>query len=196
MKLSCSQIYLYDEFIKHDEEFKCPGVYIWGFMVNEIFSPYYVGKHQTSILSRIKKHWSHELPIGNHHILKDIYLDDFPSKIKVNKVVKALSQNDFATYENYFAYLNIDSKSRKAKNSKKDILKNNLNYYNQNLLPHIQNYQNRFYVCCIPCENNIPELEKHVFFKLKPKVGVQFRIDKLKQFEIEFPQNHHLAKYF
>jgi len=33
-----------------------PGVYIWGFEIKERFIPYYVGKHQTSIASRIAKH--------------------------------------------------------------------------------------------------------------------------------------------
>jgi len=33
-----------------------PGVYIWGFMINEQFIPYYVGKHQSSIANRISDH--------------------------------------------------------------------------------------------------------------------------------------------
>ena len=194
MKLYCSKIYPYLDFITH-LKFDKPGVYIWGFFINEKFSPYYVGKHQKSILSRIKQHWNHDLPKGNHHILLKDNLDYFSLIIQVDKVVKGLSKRDFDTYESNFAYLNIDSNiPRKAKNSKKEILKNDEEYYK--LLPHIQNYQNRFYVCCIPSINEISELEKYVFSKLKPKVGKQFNTANLKEFDIEFPQNHHLKDLF
>lgn len=196
MKLKCSPIYSYLEFIKNTD-YDTPGVYIWGFLINKIFCPYYVGKHQKSILSRIKQHWSHDLLKGNHHILIKDNLDNFSSIIQVDKIVKRLSELDFDTYESYFAYLNINKKiPRKAKNSKKELLKNDEVNFNQEILPHIQNYQNRFYVCCIPAKIDIPELEKYVFSKLNPKVGKQYNDVNLKQFDIEFSPDHHLKDLF
>lgn len=42
--------------VLRDPDSELPGVYVWGFMVNGKFIPYYVGKHHVSIASRIHDH--------------------------------------------------------------------------------------------------------------------------------------------
>ena len=45
-----------------------PGVYVWGFMINDKFIPYYVGKHQISIANRIQSHLSDILKPGSTYV--------------------------------------------------------------------------------------------------------------------------------
>lgn len=171
-------VFSYQEFITI-KEFNKQGVYIWGFMKDKVFLPYYVGKSESIITKRIQKHWKNELVFGNHHILKQQYLDNFRKIIKPFAMVK----NDYKKYENQFAYLNINEKG-KAKNTKKKLSLTQT--FIPKILPHIQNYQERFYVCCV-IDKETKELEKHIQHLLKPLVGRNIRKDCSDKFEIIFP---------
>lgn len=177
-QIKCSKVYSYQEFITI-KEFDKQGVYIWGFMKDKVFLPYYVGKSESSIVKRIQKHWRNELVFGNHHILKKQYLDNFRKIIKPFAIVK----NNFVKYEYHFAYLNLNDKG-KAKNTKRKLSLTQT--YIPNILPHIQNYQERFYVCCIT-DKQAKELEKHIQYLLKPLVGKNIKKDYSNIFEVVFP---------
>lgn len=180
--IECSKVYSYQEFITL-KEFNKQGVYIWGFMKDKVFLPYYVGKSESSITKRIQKHWQNEIVFGNHHILKMKHLNNFRNIIKPNIEIKKMKTTEFKKYETHFAYLNINDK-KKAKNMKKKLSLTQT--YIPNILPHIQNYQERFYVCCI-VDKQTKELEKHIQDLLKPLVGKNIRKNYSNLFEVVFP---------
>ena len=106
------------------ENAKEPGVYIWGFMQQKKFIPYYVGKHQTSVSARLQNHL--------HDIKKDAstymrltkaymegtdtvtpyYLDDkFPliTRNYRKSVLPKWYSDNLAYFKDRIAYLNSES---------------------------------------------------------------------------------------
>jgi hypothetical protein len=53
------------------------GVYVWGFVFPErpdVFLPYYIGKHEHSILCRLSEHLHCGIPYGTHTLMSPEYL--------------------------------------------------------------------------------------------------------------------------
>lgn len=135
---STSDLYLhklesYPQFLRNPENVGMRGVYIWGFCFVDTntastsdFIPYYVGKHRSNIYRRIQEHF-YGLRHGTHKIIYSKWL---------NNSCLYDSQNP-----KHHAFLNTDDKKRKKTSLPSDEL--------LDLMPHINNYVDNFYVTYI-----------------------------------------------
>lgn len=202
---SFSEIYSYKNFC-NTIPINAKGIYVWGFRFIEhdnLFLPYYVGKHETSIVNRIKEHYNFKDP---YNIFHKKYLVEYYKYLKPNNVVKNYTSNEYMKYKKMFAYLNqgnknsIDGNNGKAINQLTEVIRKSIKL-------DTDFYQKHFHACCIVVndkqENYIPNLEQHINFHIphflygrsNAKHNSSFKIDRSNLRDDNFYYNINVKGY-